>query len=78
MDPSTEHDNADMATAAGVDHRPPCPCCGGLFGASDGRFGTRLETTIKFSRIADIDAAAQKAATLKVRLIKFIGGPIPP
>ncbi len=39
---------------------------------------TRLETTIKFSRIADIDAAAQKAATLKVRLIKFIGGPIPP
>jgi hypothetical protein len=29
MDPSTEHDNADMATGAGVDHRPPCPCCGG-------------------------------------------------
>ena len=29
MDPSTEHDNADMATGASVDHRPPCPCCGG-------------------------------------------------
>jgi hypothetical protein len=29
MDPSTEHNNADMATGAGVDHRPPCPCCGG-------------------------------------------------
>src|SRR5258705_8292260 len=29
IDPSTEHDNADMATGAGVDHRPPCPCCGG-------------------------------------------------
>src|SRR6516162_9767194 len=29
MDPSTEHDNADMATGAGLDHRPPCPCCGG-------------------------------------------------
>jgi len=29
MDPSTEHNNADVATAAGVDHRPPCPCCGG-------------------------------------------------
>jgi len=29
MDPSTEHDNADTATGAGVDHRPPCPCCGG-------------------------------------------------
>jgi hypothetical protein len=38
----------------------------------------RLETTVKFSRIADIDAAAQKAATLKSRLIKFICGPIPP
>ena len=24
-----KHDNADMATGAGVDHRPPCPCCGG-------------------------------------------------
>ena len=29
MDPSTEHDDADMATGAAVDHRPPCPCCGG-------------------------------------------------
>src|SRR6202007_3146880 len=29
IDPSTEHDTADMATAAGVDPRPPCPCCGG-------------------------------------------------
>ena len=28
MDPSTEHDNADITTGAGVDHRPPCPCCG--------------------------------------------------
>jgi hypothetical protein len=32
--------------------------------------------TIKYPKIADIDAAAQKAATLRVRLIKFIGGPI--
>ena len=29
IDRSTEHDNADMATGAGLDHRPPCPCCGG-------------------------------------------------
>ena len=29
MDPSTEHDNADRATGAGLDHRPPCPYCGG-------------------------------------------------
>jgi hypothetical protein len=39
---------------------------------------TKLETTIKFSRIADIAAAAQKAATLKSRLIKFICSPTPP
>ena len=39
---------------------------------------TKLEVTIKFSRIGDIDAAAQKAATLKSRLIKFLCGPIPP
>jgi hypothetical protein len=39
---------------------------------------TKLEMMIKFSRIADIDAAAQKAATLKRRLIKFLIGPIPP
>jgi hypothetical protein len=39
---------------------------------------TKLQMTVKYSRIADIDAAAQKAATLKMRLIKFIGGPIPP
>ena len=38
---------------------------------------TKLEMTIKFSRIADIDAAAQKAATLRTRLIKFITGGIP-
>jgi len=37
----------------------------------------KLEMTIKYSRIADIDAAAQKAATLRTRLIKFICGPIP-
>jgi hypothetical protein len=39
---------------------------------------TKLEMTIKYSRIAEIDAAAQKAATLKGRLIKFLIGPIPP
>jgi hypothetical protein len=39
---------------------------------------TKLEVTIKYSRIADIDAAAQKAATLKSRLIKFLCGPIFP
>ena len=38
---------------------------------------TKLEVTIKYSRIADIDAAAQKAATLRSRLIKFLCGPIP-
>jgi hypothetical protein len=37
----------------------------------------KLEVTIKYSRIADIDAAAQKAATLRSRLIKFLCGPIP-
>ena len=29
IDPSTEHDDADLAAGAAVDHRPPCPCCGG-------------------------------------------------
>jgi hypothetical protein len=29
IDPSTEHDAADMAADAAMDHRPPCPCCGG-------------------------------------------------
>jgi hypothetical protein len=29
IDPSTEHDNADVAAGAAADHRPPCPCCGG-------------------------------------------------
>ncbi|MBV8290326.1 MAG: transposase, partial [Mycobacterium sp.] len=29
IDPSTEHDDPDVATAAAADHRPPCPCCGG-------------------------------------------------
>jgi hypothetical protein len=38
---------------------------------------TKLETMVKYSRIDDIDAAAQKAATLKSRLIKFLCGPIP-
>lgn len=38
---------------------------------------TKLGVTIKYSRIADIDAAAQKAATLRSRLIKFLCGPIP-
>ncbi|HEY8064564.1 MAG TPA: hypothetical protein VIF40_07525 [Methylosinus sp.] len=39
---------------------------------------TKLDVTIKYSRISDIDAAAQKAATLRSRLIKFLCGPIPP
>ena len=29
MDLPAEHDNADLATGATADHRPPCPCCGG-------------------------------------------------
>jgi len=29
IDPSTEHDDADMAAGAAMNHRPPCPCCGG-------------------------------------------------
>ena len=28
-DPPAEHDDADLATSAAADHRPPCPCCGG-------------------------------------------------
>jgi hypothetical protein len=29
IDPSTEHDDADVAAGAAADHRLPCPCCGG-------------------------------------------------
>jgi hypothetical protein len=29
IDPSTEHDDADVTPGAAADHRPPCPCCGG-------------------------------------------------
>ena len=29
IDPSTDHDAADVATHAAADHRPTCPCCGG-------------------------------------------------
>jgi hypothetical protein len=29
IDPSAEHDDPDVAPGAAVDHRPPCPCCGG-------------------------------------------------
>jgi hypothetical protein len=29
IDPSTEHNDADMAASAAPDHRPLCPCCGG-------------------------------------------------
>jgi len=29
IDPPAEHDDADLATSAATDHRPPCPCCGG-------------------------------------------------
>ncbi len=29
IDPSTEHDDADLAASGTADHRPPCPCCGG-------------------------------------------------
>jgi hypothetical protein len=29
IDPSTEHDDPDVATGTAADHRPPCPCCGG-------------------------------------------------
>jgi hypothetical protein len=29
MDPSTEHDDADVAASTAADHRPPRPCCGG-------------------------------------------------
>jgi hypothetical protein len=36
---------------------------------------TKLEMTTKYERIADIDAAAQKAAKLKSRLIGFLIGP---
>jgi hypothetical protein len=59
------------------------PIAHGTWFIDETRLGTRhvprtkLEETIKFSRIADIDAAAQKAATLKLRLLKFIGVAIP-
>jgi hypothetical protein len=36
---------------------------------------TKLEMTTRYERIADIDAAAQKAAKLKGRLIAFLLGP---
>ncbi len=29
IDPSTQHDDADVAAGTTPDHRPPCPCCGG-------------------------------------------------
>ena len=29
IDPSTEHDDPDVAPVTAADHRPPCPCCGG-------------------------------------------------
>ena len=29
MDPPAEHDKTDLTAGAAVDHRPPCPCCGG-------------------------------------------------
>ena len=29
IDPSTEHDDPDVATGAAADHRLPCPHCGG-------------------------------------------------
>ena len=29
IDPPVERDDADLATSAATDHRPPCPCCGG-------------------------------------------------
>ena len=28
-DPSTQHNEAEVAAGAASDHRPPCPCCGG-------------------------------------------------
>src|SRR6202030_1385986 len=28
-DPPAEHDDAPLKVGAAVDHRPPCPCCGG-------------------------------------------------
>lgn len=55
------------------------PIAHGTWFIDETRLGTRhvprnkLMETIKFSRIAEIDAAAQKAAALKIRLIKFIG-----
>jgi hypothetical protein len=29
IDPTTEHDDANVAAGAAADHRPPCPSCGG-------------------------------------------------
>jgi hypothetical protein len=29
VNPAAEHDEADPAIGVAVDHRPPCPCCGG-------------------------------------------------
>jgi hypothetical protein len=59
------------------------PIAHGTWFIDDTRLGarhvprTKLEMTVKYSKIADIDAAAQKAATLKSRLIKFISGSAP-
>jgi hypothetical protein len=38
----------------------------------------KLEMKIRYPKIADIDAAAQTAATLRTRVVKFIRGTIPP
>jgi len=42
IDPATEHDATTVAASAAVDHRPPCPCCGGrmIIVESFGRGGT--------------------------------------
>ena len=59
------------------------PIAHGTWFIDESRMGARhvprnkLEMTVKYSKIGDIDAAAQKAATLRSRLIKFITGPIP-
>lgn len=55
------------------------PIAHGTWFIDETRLGARhvprgkLEMAVKYSRIADIDAAAQKAATLKIRLLKFLG-----
>ena len=72
-----------MNACLALNNEERVPISHGTWFIDESGLGTRhvqrnkLEMTVKYSRIADIDAAAQKAATLRNRLVKFLIGPIP-